>query len=232
MKKTLNAQLVITIQNKMGAELEKLGWIRLKEKGTAPHISCLFNKTIGNQIIHVLDIQRDRYWTNNNGLFTLNVGIFHKEYNSKFGFKPSGYIDTAYCILRTRIGHLKTGKDEWYNINPKTSIEPLSNQIWNDFELYGLPWFNSILDEGMLVEAMERDMPDSSIWLLALLNRKDEAKTHFKNIAYKRILRESPIIERAVEFGLLEESKVDEFKKAIIQSNEKMMKRLDKIFKQ
>lgn len=45
-------------------------------------------------------------------------------------------------IASERIGHLKTGRDNWYNLTPKVDSEKLGQEIEQDIFQYVLPFFN------------------------------------------------------------------------------------------
>jgi len=45
-------------------------------------------------------------------------------------------------IASERIGHLKTEKDNWYNLTPNVDSEKLGQEIEQDISQYVLPFFN------------------------------------------------------------------------------------------
>jgi hypothetical protein len=65
--------------------------------------------------------------------FTLEAYVMGK------GGRPMGDKE----IARKRIGHLKTGRDQWYKLTPQVDLEELGRTIEQDLSDYIMPFFQT-----------------------------------------------------------------------------------------
>lgn len=79
-----------------------------------------------------LNVMSNRFNTKENLDFTFEMYVMPN------GKKP--VYDKE--IASERIGHLKTGKDNWYNLTPNIDSEKLGQEIEQDISEYVLPFFN------------------------------------------------------------------------------------------
>jgi hypothetical protein len=93
------------------------------------------------------------------GKFTVSLGVFFPKleelrYNPtiKYPSVVQGIPAMGYCDfdMRTRLGILATGKDEWFEVRnlpppprvvPNTDVEQLARRLTDAWQAFGRPWF-------------------------------------------------------------------------------------------
>ncbi len=231
MMNKLNQRLKKWIRNNFSPHVGKYQWKEISNLKGIPEIVGLFNKKINDDIIHVMEFQRDKYWENEKGKFCLNLGVYHKIYHMKYGYKQDGIIDSSYCFIRERLGNIKFGEDKWYTIDQSTDMEKFSEILISDFDNYAEKWFNNLLTNDHIIKWLKAKNDNLILYMHLINNDKAKAKKTFRELAYKRIDREGTILKHAIEEGLLNKESIENFKLAMIQSSDQLIRRLDEIFK-
>jgi hypothetical protein len=147
MPKSEFAKNLDIVQAKVAAFLKPLGF---HKKGRT------HNRTTAGGLVHALDFQmgaypigkqyvvpgiRESYY----GRFTVNLGVLLPcvfEIEEQKPVPP--FVSEAYCTIRTRLGSLAFGKDEWFEI----SFDPAASAIKlvQLLDRFGLPFFEQFSD--------------------------------------------------------------------------------------
>lgn len=120
-----------------------------------------------NGIGHIINIQKSQYGSNDHIKFTINTGIFLPEFWSAF----YNYFDKVVpnfpteseCILRMRIGRLKTQPDLWYDINQETEEMFLIEEMRRNLDKFILPHFDQVRSKDMLVDMLDKQTTTSPL---------------------------------------------------------------------
>lgn len=232
-KKTINLseKLKEIINNSFGDQLKNDGWIDIPYKIRPPFSSVELRKIINNDFIVGIDAQRDKYWEKSKGKFTFNLNIFFIPFEKFYG--RSGIdcsIDSEIrWTLSERIGVLKTGKDEWYEISQKTNFLKIENQITQDFKEICFPWFNKISDRTNILNLLAVQQKATAVAMLVYYEKIVEAKKMFFDFLKIRPNFQVLIIKKMAEWNLIESHDFEKIKNALIQSNDNMNKILNEL---
>jgi len=76
-------------------------------------------------IVHVVNVQRSRWNTSAKQSFTVNLGVFVKEFEEIiWGNTPSGFVKEPQCVVRVRLDDL-IGRDSWWTLRATKANGPL-----------------------------------------------------------------------------------------------------------
>ena len=114
------------------------------------------NRKAAGGIIHAINFQMGQHPIGENyvvpglrenlyGLFTINLGAFLPCVYEVEQQKPSpAFVQEPYCSIRSRLGQLASGKDQWFNLG--ADPDELTEQVMKLLHQFGLPFldiFNS-----------------------------------------------------------------------------------------
>ena len=147
MPKSEFAKNLDIVQTQVTAFLKPLGF---RKKGRT------HNRTTTGGLVHALDFQmgaypigeqyvipgiRESYY----GRFTVNLGVllpcvFEIEEQKSVPL----FVQEPYCTIRTRLGSLAFGKDEWFEISSDTTASAI--KLVQLLDRFGLPFFEKFPD--------------------------------------------------------------------------------------
>ena len=114
------------------------------------------------EALQVVNVQSNRWNSNESGSFTINVGVDFAEVAKLMpGYLPMSATPKEYCcILRIRVGDLMpAGKDHWWAITPKTNVEELSAELVGIWTSNIEPWLDKLKTVSSLAS-----QPKPSTW--------------------------------------------------------------------
>ena len=114
------------------------------------------------EALQVVNVQPNRWNSNESGSFTINVGVDFAEVAKLMpGYLPMPRTPKEYCcILRIRVGDLMpTGKDHWWTIAPNTNVEELSAELVGVWTSNIEPWLEKLKTVSSLAS-----QPKPSAW--------------------------------------------------------------------
>ena len=85
----------------------------------------------GSENTKFLNVMSSRWNTEDNVDFTLEMYVMLNDRRPVYDKE----------IAHKRIGPLKTGKDNWYNLTPNVDSEKLGQEIEQDISQYAIPFF-------------------------------------------------------------------------------------------
>ena len=142
-KKSDNVQYLNEIQKEVHKYLKPLGF---KKRGRT------FNRQTENGVWQVINFQSGQFPVGENyvipgfresfyGKFTVNMGVIIKElYEIRIKGKEKAFYQDYDCQIRTRLSHLITENDFWWNITNDSKY--ISDQIIEGLNDKGISWLN------------------------------------------------------------------------------------------
>lgn len=187
------------IKQCISPELKKY---KFKKKGTC------WNRISENNCIQVVDLQISSYGNENEGQFTINLGIFDPVIWKKcWGKEIPNFIKEEDCFLRFRMGELindfpAESKDIWWQYNDESKIEDLCIEIVEMLENVCIPFFEKVTNyveiDKLLITSQKKMMPIEKIYWAILkyeIKEFDSAQKLLDEVASI-----SDVWEKRVEF--------------------------------
>ena len=155
---------------------------QLKAEGFRKKNLCWNRKRC--DLVDVITLQKAKYSSAEETVFTINIGIFIPEFfNIIWGKIPPAFITEANCIIRFRLYDLVQGKvygdakDEWFSFSGENELASFSDKLSTYIEKLLLPYlkrfdsYESVLEFVQKVEGWQTKNP---LWLIqgALLRWK------------------------------------------------------------
>jgi hypothetical protein len=133
---------------------------RLKRDGFERH-GWLWNKRT-EATIDVIDVQKSKATTRDEGSMTVNVGIALPDvYSILWHKEPPSFIKEPDCMLRRRIGrlvgsgdHANRRKDLWWDFDANTNAKELGAQIVELIVSNAYPWQNALRSHRAVAECL------------------------------------------------------------------------------
>lgn len=90
----------------------------------------------------VFNVQQSQFNFKDDKTFVFNIGLIDKEINCLIYDRELPKFPKEYdCDIRLRLGHIMIRGDSWYNLNKKTNLAKLKQQITEDINDYAIPFF-------------------------------------------------------------------------------------------
>jgi hypothetical protein len=130
----------------LGSVLPDLGFVELDRRSHSL-ISAEYRRVSGN-IVQIVDVQRDKYWSNDAGKFCINfwIRIPTDEGTSKTN-AIEGKESSDWFGLHERLGRLATGEDYWWTIERKLlsseskTVQRIVGDLTTKWDEFGTSWF-------------------------------------------------------------------------------------------
>lgn len=133
-----------------GKVLLEQGFVELERKSHVV-VSAEFRR-VSRNVVQVVDIQRDKYWSDAAGKFCVNlwIRIPIDEGDSKIN-AIEGNNTSDWFGLHERLGRLATGEDYWWNIERKVlssedEVQRIVNDLITKWDDFGTSWFTKFPD--------------------------------------------------------------------------------------
>jgi hypothetical protein len=113
----------------------------LRQDGFVRH-SLNFSRTAG-EALQVINIQLNRYNSNESGSFTMNIGVYFERIAKLLPgtFPMPANPKEPNCIVRTRVGTLMpNATDFWWTVTPQTDVTALAKEVGTAYSKYAIPW--------------------------------------------------------------------------------------------
>ncbi|WP_028374962.1 DUF4304 domain-containing protein [Leeuwenhoekiella sp. MAR_2009_132] len=142
-EKSKNVQYLNQIQKEVHQYLKPLGF---KKRGRT------FNRQTENGVWQLINFQSGQFPVGENyvipgireslyGKFTVNMGVIIKElYEIQMKGKQKAFYQDYDCQIRTRLSHLISEDDYWWDITNESEI--ISDQIIEGLNEKGISWFD------------------------------------------------------------------------------------------
>ncbi|MBB5576414.1 MULTISPECIES: DUF4304 domain-containing protein [Rhizobium] len=124
----------------------------------------------------IVNLQASRWNLEENGKFTVNLGVFVAAVASMAGQNAiEGKPSEPSATLRTRLGTLVYGRDHWWEVTAASDLDLVAADLAEKMQSTGIPWLESHLDPSRLAAAL-KDSPSLLSFSAALLSGdRDEA---------------------------------------------------------
>ncbi|UOG56032.1 DUF4304 domain-containing protein [Leptospira noguchii] len=150
-----------SIPEKIFKKISKEGFYKIlkplgfKRKGNR---FCLMNDEYGK----VVDLQKSQWNSKDRLSFTINIGFFFSEYWRGFFYEKEksevpSFPRIEECFLTKRLGELRNSNDIWYDIDFNSDADLMINQIYENLNLYILPYLNRFVSKKSLLEILEKE---------------------------------------------------------------------------
>lgn len=214
----LNDRLKAVISQGLGSVLLAGGYE--ESRPNERHGSCTAQfHSVHADHIRLVDVQRDKYWTNKRGKFAVNLGIHFPAVERMRGGQIIDGIPPGGCwTLTTRLGRLATGADKWWELTPRTAIQSLARDVSDSWITYGKPWIETHSDL-----RAARDWKDSNygVWpaviMSLVLGERDTARRLFRETLSDGTPRDGYYVSEAERMGLLDSTEADRLRWAVMQ---------------
>jgi hypothetical protein len=144
---------------------------------------------------HAIGIQKGKFSSGKEISFTINVGIFVPEfwlgYYDFHGGKLPAFPTDMSCMIRTRAGFLRNGKDVFYDIVEDTAVQELIHIAHSYLHQDILPYFSRISNKTALLEEIETvkhrfDTPLARLVYYGELQMEEKAKCEYERLTSSR----------------------------------------------
>ena len=97
---------------------------------------------LGEGFTRVVNVQGSSSNIGSTGNFTINLGVYFPEVERIAGRDLWGNsLNVWVCTIRCRLGeHMPPAHDKWWEINDRSDLQAIANDIVNAWEKYGKPW--------------------------------------------------------------------------------------------
>lgn len=143
----------------------------------------------------IINVQKSTFGNKDNISFTINTGIFVPEYWLAFyNFRDKGlpeYPTEPECLIRKRIGELRSQHDTWYDIKERTDEQQLIDEMKKNVTNFILPYFDRVnSSEKMLQELDNSNMlmtPLGKLIVYGEFKQLDKAKREYEWLLNNKI---------------------------------------------
>ena len=168
------------VQGALATLLGPLGFIR---RGRT------FNRTVGDGLVHVVNIQFGPDPGSHHRRFTVNLGVFvpvvHK---TEYPELKAAFIQEHWCHIRSRLGAVAGLGDTWWDLDQR--VAQTVAQVQKLMDRFGVPWLDryeiyedvleQLSDHGVLGDATEGRSALIGALICVDTDRFDEASEWFK----------------------------------------------------
>jgi hypothetical protein len=130
----------------------------------------------------ILSIQKSAFGDRSNIEFTLNIGLYLPEperiWTGGTTMSNARFLEPD-CLIRKRIGQLKSSADLWYELTDQSEFEYLFRLVEQDITSYVLPYLDRIdTIEDILRQLIQEREPNSALAIetLVVYGHREEAK--------------------------------------------------------
>ena len=152
MAKSLNSILKTICANSLGELLLADGFEESPAKTRPSFIAAQYHRLAVDRLC-VVDVQRDKYWTNDKGRFCVNLQIHFPEVGDFSGMDAmTAMSNSVYFRIHERLGQLATGSDYWWELkrgwffSESREVDRVSKDLRQKWLAFGRPWIESISD--------------------------------------------------------------------------------------
>ncbi len=126
---SLNAVLLLVARQSLAPFLLSDGYVESPSRARSSFSTIQFHRQ-GADHTCLLDFQRDMFWTNNEGKFTVNLGIYFPEIEAVLEAPKCDEIpNSGFWTLQIRLPIVANGTDCWWTLTPKTSLLKLKDEL-------------------------------------------------------------------------------------------------------
>jgi len=145
-------------------------------------------------LLQVINIQKSAYYSKQHVQFTINTGVFASKVwyalYGQSGRRLPEFPSVSECIIRRRIGALRTQKDTWYIVTRECNEQNLIDEMKKNLDAYILPHFRRIQTKQNIVQFLSKNSveaePLEKLIVFAEWGHVQEAKGE-----YNRLVRDS-----------------------------------------
>lgn len=152
MAKSLNSILKTICANSLGELLLADGFEESPAKIRNSTLTAQYHRIAVNRLC-VVDVQRDKYWTNDKGRFCVNLWIQFPEDGDFAGMEAMAEMSYSGNLqVHERLGQLATGSDYWWELkrgwffSESREVDRISSDLRQKWLAFGKPWVESIPD--------------------------------------------------------------------------------------
>ncbi len=186
----------------------------------------------------MVDVQRDKYWTNQKGRFCINLWILFP----KIGvFSATDVLTAIYSSenfdVCERLGKLATGSDYWWKLKPGWlfSESRLVNRLVSDLRekwaSFGKPWFESIPDLRAARDYLAAGWGKGvAISMSLALGETAEARELFIDTLCRRYRPPEDVLVRDQNRGLISEVEAHALRRLLMQDEDTLQRGLEELF--
>jgi len=152
MAKSLNSILKAICANSLGELLLADGFEESPAKIRNSILTAQYHQLAVDRLC-VVDVQRDKSWTNGKGRFCVNLCIYFPEVGDFSGMDAMAAMsNSAYFRIHERLGQLAAGSDYWWELkrgwffSESREVDRISSDLRQKWLSFGRPWIESISD--------------------------------------------------------------------------------------
>lgn len=152
MAKSLNSILQAICAKSLGELLLADGFEESPAKIRQSCVAAQYHRLAVDRLC-VVDVQRDKYWTNDKGRFCVNLWIQFPATGDFSGMEATAAISNSENFqVHERLGQLATGSDYWWELkrgwlfSESREVDRISSDLRQKWLSFGKPWFESISD--------------------------------------------------------------------------------------
>jgi hypothetical protein len=187
---------------------------------------------VGPDHVCLLDFQRDKYWTNAEGKFAINIGIYFPAVEAIRGRPPIEGIPPDGCwTVTTRLALLATGKDRWWTLTPKGNLGRLAGELQEGWRDFGRPWIEK---NKVLANARDWQLENYAEWPAVLstvvLGQRDVARRILRDFWFRGRNRDPDVVKQSQALGLVDHTEAERLTWALMQDATTLRRILDETF--
>ncbi len=187
---------------------------------------------VGPDHICLLDSQRDKYWTNQTGKFTVNIGVYFPAIEAIRGKQVIEGIPPGGCwTIATRLNMLATGEDRWWTLTPRTKLGPLQAELQDRWRGFGHPWIerNKIISNARDWQ-VENHAKWPAVFSTMVLGQRDRALALLHDILLAGYNRQKYLVEESQSLGLISSEQAERLTWALMQDITTLRRIVDETF--
>jgi len=112
-----------------------------------------------SEVTQIVNVQRSSGNYGGRVKFTVNVGVYVPGYRElESAFSAPGKVREYHCCVRKRLGELRGGRDQWWEIGPDSSeaeIDAVVSDLRDGISQFALPWLATQGTVAGVIESVE-----------------------------------------------------------------------------
>lgn len=183
-------------------------------------------RKLGNAQCRYVEVQRNKWWTNQSGEFAINLGLIVPVIESARQLeagttKQSHPDDDLYWTLQERLGHLEHGEDRWWSISPDADLTSLGQAVVKSWSTVGAPWFDSVADlQGVRAWIVKSRGLATAIYASEALGDKEAVRLGMEEAFRERLHNARDVLRWGHRRGYFDSTTTQKLEWALMQSKQ------------
>lgn len=187
----------------------------------------------------VVDVQRDKYWTNEKGRFCVNLWIQFPAVGDFAGMDAvTAMLSSENFQVHERLGQLATGSDYWWELkrgwrfSENREVNRIASDLRQKWLSFGKPWVESISD----LRAARRYLLATgwgygvAVSMSLALGETDEARELVIDSLCRRYRPPEDVLSQYEERQLLSSAEVRTLRRLLMQGEDVLQNGLEELF--